>query len=40
MVLFVAPGNLDAAKRRLDAAREEWVEIGRVVAGDRTVVFA
>ena len=40
MVLFVAPGNLDAAKRRLDAAREEWVEIGRVVPGERTVVYA
>ncbi len=40
MVLFVAPKNLDVAKRRLDAAREEWVEIGRVVPGNRTVVYS
>lgn len=40
MVLFVAPKNLDSAKRRLDAAREEWVDIGHVVPGNRTVVFS
>ena len=40
MVLFVAPPNVDGAKRRLAAAREVWVEIGRVVPGCRTVVYA
>lgn len=40
MVLFVSPQSLDAAKRRLQAAREEWVEIGRVVPGNRTVVYS
>jgi phosphoribosylformylglycinamidine cyclo-ligase len=40
LVLFVAPKNLDAAKRRLDAAREEWVDIGHVVPGNQTVVYS
>ena len=40
MILFVPPGSLGDAKRRLDAAREEWVEVGRVVEGGRTVLFS
>ncbi len=39
MVLIVSPADLTAATRLLNAAREEWTEIGRVVQGDRTVRF-
>lgn len=39
MVLVVAPEHESAAKRRLDAAREEWTDVGRVVEGERSVRF-
>jgi phosphoribosylformylglycinamidine cyclo-ligase len=40
MVLFVPPGKGLEVKSRLDAAGEDWRQVGRVQKGSRTVRFA
>lgn len=40
MVLVVSRGSEREAKRRLDAAGEAWMEIGRIVPGARRVRYA
>jgi len=39
MVLVVPPAEADRVRRKLDAAGESWIEIGRIARGERCVRF-